>query len=147
MKTMTDIHYRPATWADDRESLEAIRMQVFVKEQGVPVELEIDEEDPEAFHILARTNTHENIATGRLLSNGHIGRMCVLKTWRHKGVGSQVLEHLLAQARVSGMEQVFLNAQTCAQDFYLRKGFVAQGPEFMDAGIPHVRMELDLKNE
>lgn len=117
-----------------------VRETVFVAEQGVPAEMEYDRWDPLSVHVLARGPGGEAIGTGRLLPDGHIGRMAVLRDWRGKGVGRVLLSHLLDAARHRGLEQLVLNAQTSAMDFYRRLGFTPEGGEFMEAGIPHVRM-------
>jgi predicted GNAT family N-acyltransferase len=79
------------------------------------------------------------IGTGRLLPDGHIGRMAVLADWRGKGVGRALLERLLEEARLQSCA-LALHAQTHASGFYRRFGFVEEGPEFMEAGIPHRTM-------
>jgi predicted GNAT family N-acyltransferase len=89
---------------------------------------------------LASGPDNEPLGTGRLLPDGHIGRMAVLAAWRGKGVGTALLYHLLEAARQRGMSQLALNAQTSAVPFYRRFGFIPEGGEFVEAGIPHVRM-------
>jgi predicted GNAT family N-acyltransferase len=78
------------------------------------------------------------------LPDGHVGRMAVLPEWRGKGVGTALLSHLIEDAREQGMNQLVLNAQTSACDFYRRFHFEAEGEEFIEAGIPHVRMTRTL---
>ncbi len=134
------ITLREADWACDREILLGIRFAVFVEEQGVPPELEEDAHDPQALHLLAMDADGAAIGTARLLPDGHIGRMAVLRDWRGRGVGSALLRELLAAARRRGLNRVFLNAQCAAMPFYERAGFRAEGPVFDDAGIPHRRM-------
>ncbi len=129
-----------ADWASERETLLAIRFAVFVHEQGVPPELEEDAQDAEALHLLALSPDGQAIGTGRLLANGHIGRMAVHRDWRGQGVGSALLRTLLAEARGAGLRSVFLNAQCTAEPFYRRFGFQPEGEVFDDAGIPHRRM-------
>jgi predicted GNAT family N-acyltransferase len=110
----------------------------------VPVELERDEFDPVSHYALAETAAGEVIATGRLLPDGHVGRMAVAAAWRGRGVGGAVLEALVAEAGARGMESVVLNAQTHALGFYRAHGFVEEGEEFMEAGIPHRTMRRRL---
>jgi predicted GNAT family N-acyltransferase len=117
-----------------------VRERVFVQEQGVPADIEYDEADPVSVHVLARGPGGEAIGTGRLLPDGHIGRMAVLPEWRGKGVGTALLARLMESARERGMSRLVLNAQTSAIDFYRRFGFVPEGDEFMEAGIAHVAM-------
>jgi predicted GNAT family N-acyltransferase len=129
----------------DEACLEArrIRALVFVREQGVPLELEWDGRDPDCEHALAYAADGSAVATGRLLPDGHIGRMAVLKHWRGQGAGALVLQALSEQARHRGHANVRLNAQTYAAGFYRRFGFEPAGPEFVEAGIPHVPMQRD----
>ncbi len=117
-----------------------VREAVFVREQGVPAEMEYDRFDPRSLHVLARGPAGEAIGTGRLLPDGHIGRMAVLPAWRGQGVGAAMLCTLMAVAAQRGLERLVLHAQTSAEGFYGRFGFRAEGPEFMEAGIPHVTM-------
>lgn len=129
-------------WQAMAGELAALRHAVFVVEQGVPVELELDELDPLSVHALARTRAGEVVGTARLTPDGRIGRMAVAKAWRRRGVGRALLEHLVDLGRARGLGRLSLHAQTHAVDFYARAGFVRQGAVFMDAGIPHVTMVL-----
>lgn len=121
-----------------------IRLTVFVEEQGVPLEMEQDEWDAVSQHVVVFRCEHgerqDVIGTGRLLPDGHIGRMAVLKEWRGHGVGRSILKCLLEQARQQGHAQAALYAQTHALPFYALEGFAPQGPVFMEAGIPHQMM-------
>lgn len=143
MQSQPDIRVRRADWPGDRELLRAIRDEVFVREQSVPVEIEWDEFDPVSQHVLAWSGDRA-IGTGRLLPDGHIGRMAVLREWRQRGVGSALLTALMEVARGSGLSRVELNAQLHAMPFYERHGFRAEGAEFLDAGILHRCMWRDL---
>ena len=131
-------------WNQKKPVLLAIRFAVFVDEQGVPAELEHDEHDPGAVHLLARTAGDIPVATARMLDDGHIGRMAVLPAWRRQGLGSALLRELIDLARHRGMSQVQLHAQCHAEAFYRRLGFVAEGEVFPDAGIDHRSMYLRL---
>jgi predicted GNAT family N-acyltransferase len=117
---------------------------VFVREQGVPPELEMDDQDAHCDHALAYAEDGPAVATGRLLPDGHVGRMAVLKEWRSRGVGALVLRALVDLARQRRHESVRLNAQANAAGFYRRYGFEVSGPEFMEAGIPHLPMQRKL---
>jgi len=121
-----------------------VREAVFVVEQGVPLVVERDEWDARAEQALAFDDQGRVIGTGRLLPDGHIGRMAVLGEHRGQGVGSRILAALLERARELGMTCVVLNAQTHALSFYARHGFVAFGGEFTEAGIRHVAMSRTL---
>ena len=117
-----------------------VREAVFVDEQKVPREIELDEHDQNCRHVVARDGDGTAIGTGRLLPNGNIGRMAVLADWRGKGVGRAMLERLLEEAAQRNVRHLALHAQTQAGGFYRRFGFVEEGPEFMEAGIPHRTM-------
>ena len=133
-----------ANWQDNGPALCAIRETVFIHEQHVPVELEWDEFDADCLHILAVDSTGKPIGTARLLPDGHIGRMAVLKEWRSHGVGGALLQRLLEEAKRRHLRLAVVNAQTYAVGFYTKFGFRTTGEEFIDAGIPHVRMVLQL---
>lgn len=139
MKAAADIFVRDADWQVDGNVLRAIREEVFVREQAVPADLEWDEFDAPSHHALAFAGDTP-IGTGRLLADGHIGRMAVLRAWRGQGAGSALLTHLMRIARVRGMKRVQLNAQVQAVSFYLSHGFAVEGEEFPDAGIAHRKM-------
>jgi predicted GNAT family N-acyltransferase len=143
VKPLPKVSIRPADWSIDQEILKALRQEVFIREQSVPADMEWDEFDPQSRHILAMADGVP-IGTGRLLPDGHIGRMAVLREWRGQGTGSALLTGLMDIARSLGMQRVLLNAQVQALPFYLRHGFRAEGEEFLDAGIPHRRMWREL---
>jgi predicted GNAT family N-acyltransferase len=132
-------------WDEARAEARRIREAVFVREQGVPPELEMDDWDARCDHALAYAADGNAVGTGRLLPDGHIGRMAVLKEWRGKGIGAALLQALVAQTIRRGHASARLNAQTYAKGFYRRYGFEALGPEFMEAGIAHVAMRRELK--
>ena len=133
-----DIRY--GDWDSLREDAGAIRMAVFVREQNVPPELEMDANDAVCLHAVAYDAAGAPVGTGRLLPDGHIGRMAVHKAVRGTGVGSALLRGLMAQARERGHAAVVLSAQTHAAPFYLAHGFSVVGEEFFEAGISHVEM-------
>lgn len=135
---------RIVSWQGEAPALRLIRETVFILEQHVPEELEWDAFDDVSVHVLALSPDGKPIGTARLLPDGHIGRMAVLKEWRRMGFGSAMLQRLLDEAHVRGIKKVILNAQTTAVRFYERFGFQPVGEEFMDAGIPHVKMTLSL---
>lgn len=127
------------TWAELGVAASAIRHEVFVDEQRVPVELELDEFDAISLHVLARDGDTA-IGTGRLLPDSHIGRMAVRRTARGAGIGSLLLQALMQQARQRGDSAVLLHAQCSARGFYERHGYAPEGTVFMDAGIEHIAM-------
>ena len=142
--TLPSFTVRVVNWQADRDALHAIRRTVFIEEQQVPEELEWDEIDPSCHHVLAFAADGRVVGTGRLLPDGHIGRMAVLKQWRGKGIGSAILALLLDMARKDGFSEVRLHAQIRAIPFYRRHGFEARGGQFMEAGIAHCLMSVRL---
>jgi predicted GNAT family N-acyltransferase len=135
-----DFGIESGSWEGLGEAAHAVREAVFVVEQGVPRELELDANDAPSRHVLARDAQRTAIGTGRLLPDGHIGRMAVLPGWRGQGVGRALLELLLDEAGALGMAALVLNAQVQACGFYRRFGFVEVGDEFFEAGLPHRAM-------
>ena len=133
-----------ADWQTGNPALRSIRETVFIREQHVPVELDWDKFDANCLHVLAVDSAGNPIGTARLLPDGHIGRMAVLKEWRGRGVGSALLQYLLEEARKRQIRSVTVNAQIYAAGFYAGFGFRMTGDEFIDAGIPHVKMILRL---
>jgi predicted GNAT family N-acyltransferase len=131
-------------WSELQAAARPIREAVFVNEQHVPVEMEWDGYDAPSRHVIARNSEGLPIGTGRLLPDGHIGRIAVLPEWRSHEVGSALFERLLQLAKASRMTHLELHAQTHAAGLYARYGFAVEGPVFMEAGIPHVRMARDL---
>jgi predicted GNAT family N-acyltransferase len=128
-------------WDEAKDLAYPIRFTVFVHEQGVPEELELDADDAMAWHAVVLDHG-KAIATGRLLRNGKIGRLAVLKEYRGLGLGSELLKTLVSYGRQEEIKQFFLHAQTTAIGFYERHGFNAIGLPFEEAGIDHIKMLL-----
>lgn len=123
-----------------------LRFEVFVIEQGVPLELEIDEYDEKAVHFVMLEGD-EAVATLRLLPCGNdakIGRVAVRQGARRRGLGTALLQSGLAHAVSLGFDAIVLDSQLSSMPFYERLGFAAEGDIFDDAGIPHRRMRLKL---
>ncbi len=137
---------RLASWERDGAVIDSIRYRVFVVELGVPVDIERDGRDPACRHAIAETVDGLGIACGRLLPDGQIGRIAVLREWRRHGVGGAMLERLIELARSEGHSRVVVNAEANASDFYARHGFVATGGPWLEAGLEHVAMERRLGN-
>ena len=131
-------------WGSLREDAQKVRVEVFVIGQNVPVELEWDEGDEVSTHAVAYDEQGQPVATGRLLPDGHIGRMAVSQSLRGKGIGKQVLVALLEHARQDGHEELVLHAQTHAVPFYEQQGFIVEGEEFIEADMPHRLMRRRL---
>ena len=122
-----------------------IRKEVFIREQGVPQELELDEQDETAIHVLAYQDG-QCIGTARLVNLGNqsmqIGRMAVLTQYRGNGIGKRILEELIELSRKQGTSSIILHAQITAIAFYEKLGFLPEGPEYLEAGIAHRNMIL-----
>jgi predicted GNAT family N-acyltransferase len=133
--------------AKDWPEVVALRTRVFVDEQGVPPEIEQDDADATAVHVVARDLAGRLVATGRLLPDGPraaIGRMAADATVRGQGYGTAVLGELHRQAATRGAVEVELHAQVTARGFYERAGYTAVGEEYLEAGIRHVTMRRRL---
>lgn len=141
---MSGYRIRQVSWPQAATELRFIRETVFMQEQQVPEELEWDGEDEQATHLLAMNTDETPVGCARILANGHIGRMAVLKPFRQHGIGSELLAMAIEVVRLQGHNVARLDAQTHAIPFYQRYGFDVEGTEFMDAGIPHRHMSLHL---
>ena len=130
-------------WDKARAEASRIRFAVFVEEQRVPAEMELDEHDEASLHVIA-FEKDKPVGTGRLLPDGHIGRMAVLKAFRGKGAGARMLTTLMKMAKLLGHKEIVLSAQTHAAPFYRKYGFTEEGAEYMEAGIPHLNMRRAL---
>lgn len=136
---------RQATWDDDEQALRLVRQRVFIDEQEVPPPEEWDGRDEGSLHLLAEDEAGRPVACARLWQRPdgwtQVGRMAVLRDWRGRGLGAALMEEALAMARRKDWRRLRLDAQTHALGFYARFGFVAEGPVFLDAGIPHRLMK------
>ncbi|MGY1724205.1 GNAT family N-acetyltransferase [Blastococcus sp. SYSU DS0533] len=131
----------------DRAEVLALRTRVFVEEQGVPAEIEQDDADATAVHVLSRDDAGRVVATGRLLVDGdtaRIGRMAAEAEVRGRGHGAAVLAELHRQAAARGAREVVLHAQLPARRFYEREGYAAVGEVYEEAGIAHITMRRPL---
>jgi predicted GNAT family N-acyltransferase len=133
---------------EERARAYALRHEVFVVEQAVPEDLERDEHDESADHVVAEDAAGRLVATGRLVQLdarvGKVGRMAVVRSERGRGAGAAVLTELERLARERGLTEVLLHAQLSARGFYDRAGYLAEGDEFEEAGIGHVAMRKRL---
>ena len=143
---MDEIKVLAASWNEDRDELIPLRTRVFVEEQKVPSSLEMDGRDAESAHVKALIDD-VIIGTGRLLPNGFIGRMCVLREYRNLGIGTMMLKNLVQQAAERGHQKVSLNSQSYVIPFYQNFGFTTDSEEFIEAGILHRRMTLNSASE
>lgn len=135
-------------WNTHREALSLIRTLVFMDEQQVPAADEWDGLDDTAIHFLLTENNHQPLGCARLLVEKktsstwfHIGRVAILKSSRGKGLGTALMRFVIQHCRdLAPANRIYLHAQCERRDFYQALGFIAEGEEFMDAGIPHISM-------
>lgn len=142
------IFVKPTRWVDSEKNLRPIRERVFIDEQHVPLSDEWDGKDENAIHFIVQNNQGEDLGCARLLQEEskllHIGRVAVLKAFRNQGVGRQLMHAVINYCRTEfPNHKIYLHAQTQRQEFYEHLGFIASGPVFMDAGIPHIEMWFD----
>ena len=134
-----------ADFIREREIIEELRVRVFVREQGVPEDLEMDERDMYCQHFLARC---DDIAIGTvrldLELEGKMGRLAVIQPYRRRGAGRQLVERLHQSARDAGLSEIWCHAQLSAQNFYSVLGYQAEGSIFEEAGIDHVTMRYSM---
>jgi YbgC/YbaW family acyl-CoA thioester hydrolase len=142
------VDLKTGSWSEMKSLAAPLRSEVFVDEQEVPAELEVDELDATALHAVVLNKLGQAVATGRLLqAQAHvaqIGRMAVSKPLRGGHLGQMVVESFIEAARKRGDREVLLHAQCSAEGFYRRLGFKAHGDIFDDAGIDHIEMTLQL---
>lgn len=137
---MSKIIIRVADFDTDFTEIKEIRTAVFIKEQNVPIELEWDEFDNDSTHILAYYN-NKAVGTARLLNDGHIGRMAVLKAYRRRNIGKKMLKYMLELAHKNLLTEIEVSAQEHAVEFYKKQGFSVISDVYLDAGIPHYDMK------
>ena len=124
----------------------AIRRLVFIDEQHVPEEIEMDAEDAHAFHALA-SDGQMAVGCGRMVAHDgyvKIGRMAVLRERRGEGIGRTILAFLMERAKQQGFGRAVLHAQLTAEGFYLKNGYIPEGEVFEEAGIAHRQMSREL---
>lgn len=138
-----NISIRYVEWATHSDALMKVRTKVFIEEQNVPPEIERDEWDALSFHVLVEKEG-KPIATGRLLPDGHIGRVAVVKEYRGEGIGTRIMDVLCEYAVETGKEYVELSSQVHAVPFYEKCGFECFGEEYEEAGIEHIAMRKKL---
>ncbi|OIV38372.1 GNAT family N-acetyltransferase [Mangrovactinospora gilvigrisea] len=129
----------------DLTDVHAVRREVFIVEQEIPEAEEWDDRDASCTHLLAVTPDGAPLGTARLLPDGHLGRLAVLKQARGTGLGAALVRAVEAEARRRGMTRLALDAQVYAIPFYERLGYAAHGGEFDDgSGIMHRAMTRSL---
>lgn len=127
----------------DREAIKIIRNTVFSGEQNVDPNLDFDGQDKDSVHALVFVG-NKAVATGRILSDGHIGRVAVLKEYRGKQYGSLILAELERVAIENNYERIYLGSQLHAVNFYAKLGYTTYGEQYEEAGIQHRLMEKQL---
>ena len=130
-------------YPDYRDIIHDIRHKVFTLEQNVDAELDFDGNDEISFQVVAYAGNHP-AGTGRMLPDGHIGRIAVLKEFRKQGTGTIIMHSLINLAVEKNLPRVFLGAQVVAVPFYETLGFITDGETYMEAGIEHIPMVLTL---
>ena len=140
---MPELLISATSFQADRADIYAIRRAVFVVEQSVPEDIEIDDHDTDAHHVLAFVDGTP-AGTGRITNDGRIGRMAVLAAYRRQGIGRRILENLITIGRGRGLGQLVLSSQCQAVPFYEQSGFITTGPIYTEAGIDHQWMELSV---
>lgn len=143
---MIDDRFRvePADWQVDQAELKFVRTEVFILGQNIPEQEEWDEWDARAVHVLARDAEGRPIGTGRLTPDDNIGRVAVLEAWRGRQVGDAIMRALIERARMQHRTTLGMHAQSHAIGFYQRFGFEPYGEDFLECGIPHRHMRLQL---
>ncbi len=139
---------RDASWIEDNSAISSLRKVIFVEEQGVSPEEEMDGQDnlESTIHFLGLLED-KPIATGRVLESGKIGRVCVLPEYRGAKFGMKLINEIIVQMlEKHNRPRLYLHAQTSASDFYTKCGFAQEGEVFVEAGIDHIRMHLNLTN-
>lgn len=134
------MHVRTADFGADYADIRRLRVEVFVEEQGVPEELELDDRDAACTHVLAFDDAGVAVGTGRIDIDGKIGRVAVIRAARRTGVGRAMMDLLHRVARERGLAEVWCHAQLSARRFYTRLGYSQLGDVFVEAGIEHVEM-------
>ena len=135
-------HVTQVRWQYAQEALIKIRTQVFIEEQKVPIALEWDGLDDEAQHLIAINDAQQTIGCARILAQGSIGRMAVLKPWRNQGVGTAILKTALVYIASQGWPLASLSAQVHAISYYQKHGFKVVSEPYLDAGILHQDMHF-----
>ncbi len=133
----------------ERQAVFALRYEVFVNEQGVPPEIELDREDETALHILAEEDGM-TVGCARVIfhaGEAHIGRLAVKKAYRGRGVGAAICRFVIEHCKENGCLRIWLGAQLHAVGFYEKLGFQPKGEIFVEAGMEHIEMEIVMKED
>lgn len=146
---MSNYLIKTAAWSELKQDAQSVRESVFIQEQNISAVDEWDSQDEISQHfVVYRTdeaNTFQAIATARLLINNSVGRVAVLKAYRGKGIGRLVMQHIIEHAKSENRSYLQLSSQVHAIQFYQTLGFALHGDAYLDCGIPHIDMTLQLK--
>lgn len=120
--------------------IRSIRNNVFTNEQHIDPDMDFDGQDSDAVHVLIMCK-EKYVGTGRMLHDGHIGRLAVLKEYRGQGLGAKIMLSLIKEAKNKKMKRVYLGSQRHAVGFYEKLGFSVYGEPYTEVDIEHVHME------
>jgi predicted GNAT family N-acyltransferase len=143
-KLKQEFYIKQVSWSTHEAALRTIRTQVFIQEQQVPESMEWDHFDASARHLIGYDTQHHVIACARILDDGSIGRMAVVKEKRGQGIGYALLDKAIALCQACGVKQATLSAQTHAIPFYEKAGFTVSSEPYLDANIWHVDMQRNI---
>lgn len=143
---MSNIKVELCPWADNQDTLQDIRKQVFVVEQNVSEELEWDGKDEEATHFIAFIDDTA-VACARIIDGCYIGRMAVMAPYRNLGLGAALIKKIRDYAEQKHLPVLKLSAQCHAFNFYRKNDFLATSKPYEDAGIPHIDMQCKVFSE
>ena len=138
------LHVQLGSWAEWGDAARAVRAAVFIREQGIPAELEWDDDDAICRHAVVFNRLGMPVACARLLPDGHIGRVAVVQAMRGSQAGRLVMQSLMLEARTAGHSHAEISAQLAVLGFYRRLGFSSVGEPYVEAGIAHIRMRAEL---
>jgi predicted GNAT family N-acyltransferase len=127
------------SYAEHQDAIKLVRNTVFSAEQGVDPAIDFDGLDDDAFHVLC-SDDGKPVGTGRMLDDGHIGRVAVISEYRSRGAGTRIMQLLIDTAKANNYKRIYLHAQVGAVPFYDKLGFFACGKNFEEAGILHTPM-------
>jgi len=132
------------SFRESEKEIRFIRDIVFGQEQNVAREVDWDGKDSQSIQVVATDDDKNPVGTGRMQRDGKIGRLAVLDSWRGQGIGQKMLRVLVETAEKEGFPEVCLHAQIHAISFYEKCRFHKDGKEFLEAGIPHVKMTRNI---
>jgi predicted GNAT family N-acyltransferase len=132
------------SWEEARTTAGPIRHTIFFEEKNPPPGIELDELDPQCVHALAFDESGSAVGTGRLLPDGQIGRLAVLKDWRRRGVGAALVAALVEEARKRKYAEVTISAPLQSAEFYRGLGFTGEGKVVKEAGVLQQKMRKAL---